>query len=129
MGFLNTQQYKNAPYHSSSCMQLQGENFLPLLCKLGFREYPLRFTFIDTSIHDALKSCWFVLFYCCYVTGLIGVLVIGKMMLPIFNLADIETELVTRARRSRVLFKLSMQNRKRFAWEVVLRLSIKNKTS
>lgn len=34
----------------------------------------------------------------CYVTGLIGALVIWKLMLPIFNLADIETVLVTRAK-------------------------------
>jgi len=32
-----------------------------------------------------------MLLYICYVTGLIGALVIWKLMLPIFNLADIET--------------------------------------
>lgn len=99
---------------------------MPLLCKLGFREYPLRFTFIGTSIDDALESCCFVLLYFCYVTDLIGVLVIGKMMLPIFNLADIETELVTRARWRESPTQIYMQKRKEFAWEMVLRLSIKN---
>lgn len=86
-------------------MLLQGENFLPLLCKLGFIAYPLRFTFIGTSIHDALKSCCFPLLYFCYVMGLIGALAIWKLMLPIFSLANIEAVLVTRLRWKRVLHK------------------------
>lgn len=71
---------------------------MTLLCKLGFIAYPLIFTFVGTSVHDALKSCWFMPLCFCYVIGLIGALVVWKRMLPIFSLADIETILVTRTR-------------------------------
>lgn len=61
----------------------------PSLLKLSFIAYPGRSTFMGYVYMMHVKA----LVLCCFiiVRGLIGALVIWKLILPIFILADIET--------------------------------------